>query len=526
LWLRAGKLLYCFEDFALDTERRELIRGSDAVRLTPQVFDLLEYLIRNRARVVTKDELIAEIWNGRIVSESALTTRINAVRNVVGDTGWEQRLIRTLARKGMRFVGTVREEQARTASDTTDQPAPALIIPDKPSLAVLPFINMSGDSAQDYFAEGMAEEIITALSRCDWLFVIARNSSFIYKGKAVDIRQVGRDLGVRYVLEGSVRRGGNRLRFTGQLIDAATGVHIWADRFEGDLNDVFALQDQFTEAVVAAIEPTLQLAEIDRLKHRPVANLDAYDLFLRAQQLDYQFTEGSLATALRLLERVLVIDPDYAAAMALAAHCHGDRAQFGWTQTPEADAREGLQLAWRAVELAKDDASVLWMAAHAVFHLQADPRRARDLAYRSLQLNPNSAIALAKAGRMETALGNFGKAVELLLRAERLSPRDPRGWYIAATLAFAYYRERRYEEAVASAQKALNQYPRYTWPFRILAASLIGLGRQSEARQVARELLSIEPGLTLTKLRARLRFREEDDLNEYAAALRLAGLPD
>jgi TolB-like protein/tetratricopeptide (TPR) repeat protein len=524
-------LLYCFENFVLDTDCRELIGGPDQARvaMTPQVFDLLEYLIRSRARVVSKDDLIASVWSGRAVSDSALTTRINAARCAIGDTGEEQRLIRTVRRKGVRFVGIVQEKQNSQSAANMNRPEPpvyALALPEKPSIAVLPFANMSDDPAQEYFAEGIAEEIITALSRCNSLFVIARNSSFTYKGKAVDVRQVGRELGVRYVLEGGVRRAGSRLRFTGQLIDATSGVHIWADRFEGARGDIFALQDQFTEGVVAAIEPTLQLAEIERLKLRVATSLDAYDLLLRAQQREYQFTEESLAEALLHIGQALAIDPNYAQAMALAAHCHADRSQFGWTRAPEADAKEGIRLAWNAVELAKDDANVLWMAAHAVFHLQLDPHRARELAYRSLELNPNSAIALAKAGRVETALGNIDKALDLLQRAERLSPRDPRGWYIVATLAFAHYRKRQYEQAVVAATKALNQYPRYTWPFRILVASLVELGRLTEAKKVALELLGIEPELTLTKLRARLRFREEDDFKEYAAALRLAGLPD
>jgi TolB-like protein len=313
-------LLFFFEDFSLDTGRRELRRGSESVPITPQAFDLLEYLVRNRDRVLSKDDLIASIWDGRAVSESALTTRINATRCAITDTGDEQRLIRTVPRKGVRFVGVVREERNHEAGPGAKLDQPALPLPDRPSIAVLPFSNMSDDREQDYFAEGMAEEIITALSRCSWLFVIARNSSFTYKGKAVDVRQVGRELGVQYVLEGSVRRGGERLRFTGQLIDATSGAHIWADRFEGNLNDVFGLQDQFTESVVAAIEPKLQLAEIARLKSRPTANLCAYDLLLRAQQLEYEFTRESLESALGYLDRALAIDPSYAPAMALSAY--------------------------------------------------------------------------------------------------------------------------------------------------------------------------------------------------------------
>jgi TolB-like protein len=258
-------------------------------------------------------------------------------------------------------VGAVREEQKSRASAPPDTGAerarPALALPDKPSIAVLPFTNVGRDPEQEYFADGVAEEIITALSRCNWLFVIARNSSFTYKGKAVDIRQVGRELGVRYVLEGSVRRSGNRLRFMGQLIDATTGAHIWADRFEGEMSDVFDLQDRITESVVTVIEPNLQRAEIERLKRKPASNLDAYDLLLRAQQLEYEFTEQSLAEAVRYLEQALILDPDYAAAMALAANCYGERVFQGWARDAEAETAKGLHQATRALELGQDDAT-------------------------------------------------------------------------------------------------------------------------------------------------------------------------
>ncbi len=238
---------YLFEEYAFDTDRRELHRGADVVSVAPQVFDLLDYLIRDRERVVSKDDLINAIWNGRIVSDAALTTRLNAARSALGDSGEEQRLIKTLPRKGFRFVGPVREAKGPasvTVSDTpAQQPKPALPLPDKPSIAVLPFTNLSSDPEQDYFADGMAEDIITALSRFRELFVIARNSSFTYKGRAVDVKQIGRELGVRYVLEGSVRKAANRVRITGQLVDTATGAYLWADRFGGGLGDIFDLQD-------------------------------------------------------------------------------------------------------------------------------------------------------------------------------------------------------------------------------------------------------------------------------------------
>jgi TolB-like protein len=249
-----GSLRYLFEDYAFDTDRRELHRGADVVSIAPQVFDLLNYLIRNRERVVSKHDLVNAIWNGRIVSETALTTRLNAARNAIGDSGEEQRLIKTLPRKGLRFIGPVREAPSPAGSTALDNrldpPKPALSLPDKPSIAVLPFQNLSGDPEQEYFADGMVEDIITALSRFKSLFVIARNSSFTYKGKAVSIKTVGRELGVRYVLEGSVRKAGSRLRIAGQLIEAATEGHLWADHFDGALEDVFGLQDRVAMSVV------------------------------------------------------------------------------------------------------------------------------------------------------------------------------------------------------------------------------------------------------------------------------------
>ncbi len=416
-------MIYQFADCSLDVERQELRRGSELVDVEPQVLDLLQYLIRNRERVVSKDDLIEHVWHGRIVSESTLTSRITAARQAIGDSGDQQRLIRTVARKGIRFVGQVRSD--KSASDgATDANATriALQLPDKPSIAVLPFQNMSGDPEQEYFADGMAEEILTSLSYCKSLFVIARNSSFAYKNKTIDVRQIGRELGVRYVLEGSVRRSGDLLRFTAQLVDATSGAQIWADRFDGVIKDIFKLQDRITESVVAAIEPSVQLAEIERLRTKPAKNFNAYDLLLRAQQLEYELTDESLSQAIDYCRQALAIDPNYAQAMALAAYCYAERSQQDWLRDRERETAEGIRLANRAVELAKNDANVLWMAAYAARQLSKDAQLAKELAYRSLQLNPNSAIALAMTGWIEAILAEPAKALEHLHRADRLSP--------------------------------------------------------------------------------------------------------
>jgi TolB-like protein/Flp pilus assembly protein TadD len=519
-------LRYRFENYVIDTDRRELRRGTQLITVEPQVFDILSYLILNRERVVSRDDLIASVWAGRIVSESALTTRINAARSAVSDNGHDQRLIKTLLRKGVRFVGAVHEQQGQDGAMVQAGARPALTLPDRPSIAVLPFPNMGGDPEQDYFADGMTEEVITALSRCSWLFVIARNSSFTYKGKAVDVRQVGRELGVRYVLEGSVRRGGNRLRFAGRLIDASSGAQIWADRFDGDMSDVFELQDRFAESVVAAIEPTLQIAEIGRLKQKPAANLDAYDLLLRAQQLEYEFAEESLAAALGCLRQALAIDPNYAPALALAAYCYAGGSIQGWSQNAEVDAADGLRLVSRALELGKDDSNVLWMAAYATRRLAKDVERARELAHRALALNANSAIAMAVAGWMEAELGNSAKALELLRRAQRLSPRDPRGWFFASGMALAHVVVGEFEAAAACARMAVDQNPRSTIALRFLAGSLARLGQKDKAASALRDMLKIEPRLTLATLRSRLVGIDEHVWNKVAQGLRLAGLPD
>jgi TolB-like protein len=324
-------LLYSFEAYALDTERRELQRGLELVALEPQVFDLLVFLIENRDRVVSKDDLFASVWQGRIMSESTLTSRINAARKAVGDSGEQQNLIRTVARKGFRFVGSLRDEPATPPAAAPAEPTrPTIPLPDRPSIAVLPFINMSGDPEQEYFSDGISEDIITALSKLRWFFVIARNSSFIYKGKAVHLKQVAEELGVGYVVEGSVRKGGDRVRITVQLNDVATGSHIWAERYDRDLADVFAVQDEITEAIVAAIEPQVYAAENFRAQRKPPDSMDAWDLVMRALSHYWRVTRQDNVVAQALLEKAIAIDPNYGQALGVLATSHTFSAHMGW----------------------------------------------------------------------------------------------------------------------------------------------------------------------------------------------------
>ncbi|WP_315783942.1 MULTISPECIES: winged helix-turn-helix domain-containing tetratricopeptide repeat protein [unclassified Bradyrhizobium] len=515
----AAHVVYCFDDFVLDAGRRELRRGSNLIALEPQVFDLLTFLIRSRDRVVSRDEILAEIWGGRIVSEATLASRISAARSAIGDSGEAQRLIRTIPRKGIRFTGEVSEQAEAERTPT----AAAATSVDGPAIAVLPFTNMSSDAAQDYFADGMVEDIITALSRCSGLAVIARNSSFTYKGKAVDIREVGRELGVGYVLEGSVQRAGARLRISGQLIDARSGAHLWADRFDGEVSDMFALQDRITESVVAAIEPTLELAESAR--RRALPRPDAYDLVLRAASLRDAFTPESLKAALGCLDEALAIDPGYVPAMAASAYCQALRHFQGWSDPGETYRETAVALAWQASERAPGDAQVLWMAAFAIWNMADDIAPARELFQRSLAINPNSAMALTMSGWIEAMAGRPAEGRAMIERALRLNPRDPRGWFAAGAMAICAVTSGDLAEAIAWAEKALSQNRRFAVALRVLIVAWVGIGEMDRAADIARQLLSVEPHLTVTGFLNRIPFPVRSMATTYAEALRAAGVP-
>jgi len=493
--LGAGELLFLFDDVAVDTDRRELRRGGDLRPVEPQVFDLLEFLIRNRDRVVSRDDLLAAIWNGRIVSESTLASRINAARTAIGDNGEDQRLIRTLLRKGIRFVGAVREEQKPEAAGVTaivaEKPEGTLPLPDRPSIAVLPLANMSADPEQDYFADGISEDIITGLSKLRWFFVIARNSSFTYKGRAVDIRQVGRELGVRYVLEGSVRRGGNRVRITAQLIDAVSGKHLWADRYDGELTDIFALQDEITRKVMAAIEPKLMEAEGIRSQNRSPEDLGAWDMLIRASSLFWRLTKDESQAAIALLKQLIERHPLYAPARGMLAFVLLVSRQGGWHMM-EPQITQAASLAARAVEL--DDADP-W--AHLALGFVAFTRRRTDEAVeefqRALDLNPNFAAAHGFLGCALAFDARSDQAVDHIEQAIRMSPHDPQNALLNAALAAAHYQAGRYVEAVGIARKAIRQRFELTNGHRIYVASLAQAGLLEEARAALARLQVLHP---------------------------------
>jgi TolB-like protein len=338
--------IHAFGPFRLDADAKILFRGAEPVALGRRAVALLQVLVERAGAPVSKDALIEAAWPGLAVEESNLTVQIAALRRVFEEEPSGERWIETLPRRGYRFAGpAVAVEQNDLSASAPKAEAPTLPLPDKPSIAVLPFHNLSGDPEQEYFADGVVEDVIAALSRMRWLFVIARNSSFAYKGRAIDVKQVGRELGVRYVLEGGLRKSGNRIRITAQLIDATVGTHLWADRFEGSLDDIFELQDQLAASVVGAIAPKLEQAEIERAKHKPTDSLDAYDYFLRGMASFYRRTPDANGEALRLFLRAIELDPDFASAYGMAAWCCVWRKLNGWITDYTREITEAAQLA-------------------------------------------------------------------------------------------------------------------------------------------------------------------------------------
>ena len=531
---------YLFENYCLDTDRRELRFGANLIAIEPQVFDVLLHLIRHCDRVVSNDDLITAVWHDRIVSDSTLTTRINAVRRAVGDSGQQQRLIRTIARKGHRFVGEVREEpdprgkvafaepslstQQQLDSPSQGQHPPP--VPEKPSIAVLPFANLSGDSEQEYFADGISEDIITALSRFHWLLVIARNSSFTYRGRASDVKRIGHELGVRYLLDGSVRRAANRVRITSQLVDVRNGAHLWADRFDGALEDIFDLQDRISTSVVGAIAPKLEQAEIDRSKLKPTENLDAYDCFLRGMASVHRWTRDSNAEALRFFYKAIDLDPNFAAAYGLAARCYSQRKFSGWMDDQLIEGRETERLARQAAELGRDISIALCTAGLALAYVVGEVDDGIALTDRALGLNPSLAWAWLFSGWVNVVAGEPNVAIDRVTKAMRLSPQDPHIFNMQGVIASAYFFADRDNEAAIWAEKAFRDRPNYLFGYLIRAAAKAITGQIEDAKQTMSHLRQLDPNLRISNLNNLVRLRRPEDFAKLMSGVRKAGLPE
>jgi len=392
---------------------------------------------------------------------------------------------------------------------------------------VLPFRNVSQDPAQEYFADGVVEDITTALSRFRNLFVIARNSSFTYKGRAVDVTQVGRELGVRYVLEGSVRKAGDRLRITGQLVDASTGATLWADRFDGVFTEIFDLQDQVAASVVGAIAPRVEDAEIERVKRRPTESVSAYDHYLRALAVVNQMTKESNDEALRLFSKTIERDPEFALAYARAAHCYVRRKANGWMVDRSREIAEAEHLARRAVELGRGDAVALSYGGHTLGYVVCDLDDGTAFVERALVLNSNLAAAWGASGWMKACLGEPDTAIKHVALAMRLSPLDPRLFVWQFNTALAHLCAGRYGDAVIWGERALRDQPIYPAAIRITAASHALAGRLAEAQELVEQLRKIDPLLRISNLADVMApFRRPEDRAKYVEGLRMAGLPE
>jgi adenylate cyclase len=488
------------------------------VPLGARAFDLLVALIEHRDRVVPKQELLDRVWPGRVVEEANLQVQVSMLRKHLG-----AQAIATVPGRGYRFVSQVTTAtQPWQIERDGHEPPP---IPDRPSIAVLPFTNMSGDSAQEYFADGMVDDILTALSHVRWLFVIARQSSFLYKGRSIDVRQISRDLGVRYVVEGSVRRADTSMRINAQLIETETGAHLWADRYDGDLHDVFTLQDEITARIVSAVEDYVRNAEIRRARAKPTESLSAYDLYLRGLSAWFGQTEADYSRTQSLLGQALEVDPEYAEALGTLTDTVNIRTIQGWHASWTRGVDEASRLAARAVELGPDNSTCLASAAFTYGILLPRFEEAVELANRAIMVHPNSVFVCNRAAVVYAMCGESDKAIARCEAACRMNPLDSKkaATYTYGTLSFALYMALRYEESIRAGRRALSFAPQSNIARKYVAISLAQLGRIDEARAEIAELLKYQPGASLADFQQQpFRYKWMQEL--HMEGLRKAGL--
>ena len=532
-----------FGEYEVDLVQQELRCAGQAVAVEPQVFDVLAYLLQHRDRIVSKDELFETVWQGRVVSDAALNSRISAARRAVGDDGSAQKLIRTIHKRGFRFVGEVQEDAAAgsaAAAPTPSlqeaapedaptlapaaEPAEPLPLPSKPSIAVLPFQNMSGDPEQDYFADGLTEDIITGLSQQQWFFVIARNSSFTFKGGGVDVRQIASQLGVRYILEGSVRKSASRVRVTGQLIDAMHGNHLWADRYDREIADIFALQDEITTRVIGSVSPQILLAEAARVRRKPPQSIQAWDLVMQALPHMWRMTTDDHRSAQDLLLEALSLDPEYAHAYALLGWIYISMFNLDTGKPIHEFTERALDAGTRAVELDDQDP---W--AHLVLGLGHARRRRPDLALlhltKAIELNPSFALGHAGLGYGLAVGGQPERGLEALEQAHRLSPRDPFLAIYAPTVRYmALFALGRYEETIAVCRETATLHPNHAGAWRLMTVSLALLGREDEAREALARTLALQPDLKMSHVEQNTVYADPADRGRFLEGLRKAGL--
>ena len=513
-----------FGPFRLDATNGILYRGTEPIGLGQRAVALLRVLLEHEGAPISKDALIEAAWPGLAVEESNLPVQIGALRRVLAEEAGGDHWIETLPRHGYRYVGpvvTTENDSLSTAAIT--QPEPMLTPLNKPSIAVLPFDNVSGDSDQEYFADGMAEDIITALSRFRWFLVIARNSSFIYKGRKVDVRQIGRELDVRYVLEGSVRKDGDRLRITAQLVETENGSHLWAEKYDEVLANVFNLQDQIAEDVVSAIEPSIERAEIERARRKRPESLSAYDLYLRALPLAWAFSPEQTAKAISLLDEALRLDPNYAAAHGLAALCH--MRVFEWGDLNETEKAMAIHHARAVLSIDTDEAATLAFSAYVIAVLERDFDSALHAIEKAIALNPNSALAYGLGAAVNSFAGHFDTVIDYAQRALRIGPFGRLRFIALTALSRAYFLTERYQEALEAALRATQVNPQFVPAYVLVVASHVRLSHMAQALDAKRRLLHIDPNFHFTRW-ASFIIAPPAHKEAIASALRDAGVPE
>ena len=517
-----------FAGFEIRPDERQLLVDGNAASLGARAFDLLMCLAEHRDRMVSKDELQQHVWPGLVVEESNLTVHVAALRKLLGP-----RAITTIAGRGYRFTAAMAAEPSPAASQTlppspvsaTEARTPTLSPPiDKPSLAVLPFANLSGDNAQDYFVDGVVDDITTALSRVRTFFVIARSSSFTYKGRVVDVPQVGRELGVRYVVEGSFRQAGARLRIGVQLVEAAAGRLVWSQRFEGLREDIFELQDQITAQVVAAIEPKLMLAELELTRSKPTEKLQAYELCLRAlPHIQHPASKREAECTFALLAQAMAMDSGYSYAKAL--YCWAHTTASGAGRINHQKAQRGLPVALEVLADHRDDPTALAYAGHSVAYIGRRHEQGLRALDRALALNPNSVPALCSSGWVRAYVGDARAAIDHFQQAIRLNPMAPQHSLLLTGLGYAYLISGRLDEALSILEQALLEAPEWTATLLATVHCLARLDRWEEARAACAQLLRHVPYMRISDFRAMTPFVDPTFVESHMAMLEAAGVP-
>jgi len=530
------KVRFVFAGCVLDDDKREFTRQSEPVAMEPQVFDLLLYLLQNRDRVVSRDDLIASVWNGRIVSESTLSTRITAARKAIGDTGEDQILIKTYPRKGIRFVGNLqmvgvdrpneRGQNLAVPSAVQNMPAGSIEWGGRPSVAVLPFGNLSDDAEQDYFSDGITEDIITALSKYRSLAVIARNSSFTFKGAAGGARSVGLTLGADYLVDGSVRRTADRVRVTAQLVETETGRQLWAERYDRDLKELFDLQDEITTAIAARIEPEVGAAERMRVERKAVPALHAWDFFRLGTKHFYKSTPADNREAQRLLRRAIELDPTLAEAYGFLSYAIVVSMTYFDTEPTEDTLREALAVGRKAVELDEQDALMRFTYGRALLAAKSYGDAIAELEV-AIELNPYLAPSYCGLGDSLTYEGRFDEAIPYFQKAIDLSPHDPLRWAFYSYRALAHIFARQFDQAQEWARKATRVPNAHYWSFAHRVSALGHLQNQDDLPVARDDLLQRNPDFSCSFARRQLFYvKDSAQIDLYVNGLRLAGIKD